>query len=142
MRNLRVFPIALCAVLLCATLIPGATASQWDKKTIVTFSDAVEIPGQVLEPGTYVFKLLDSPSNRNIVQVWTEGEDHLIATILAVPDDQPQANDKSVFNLEQFSGDSTVALRSWFYAGEKSGQRFVYPNYPTTEVATRTILTH
>jgi hypothetical protein len=142
MRIPKVFPFAFCAVLLCATLVPGARASQWDKKTIVTFSDAVEIPGQILEPGTYVFKLLDSPSNRNIVQVWTEGEDHLIATILAVPDDQPQANDKSVFNLEQFSGDSTVALESWFYAGEKSGQRFVYPNYPTTEVATRTISTH
>ena len=138
MRNLKVFPIALCAVFLCATLVPGARASQWDKKTIVTFSDAVEIPGQVLEPGSYVFKLLDSSSNRNIVQVWSEGDDHLLATILTIADEQPQANDKSVFYLDQTSGGPGLALRAWFYAGERSGQQFVYPSYPTNEAARNT----
>jgi len=133
MRILKIFTIALFAVLLCGTLVPGARASEWDKKTIVTFSDAVEIPGQVLQPGTYVFKLLDSSSNRNIVQVWSEDEDQLLATILAISDERPLASDKSVFNLEQFSTDSAPALRSWFYPGEKSGRRFVYPQYPTTE---------
>jgi hypothetical protein len=133
MRNLRVLTIALCAVLLCGTLVPGARASESDKKTIATFSGAVEIPGQVLQPGIYVFKLLDSSSNRNIVQVWNEDEDQLLATILAISDERPQASDKSVFSLEQFSTDSTPALRSWFYPGEKTGRRFVYPQYPTTE---------
>ncbi len=138
MRNFKVFPIALCAVFLCATLVPGASASQWDKKTIVTFSDAVEIPGQVLEPGTYVFKLLNSSSNRSIVQVWNEDENRLLATILTIADEQPQANDKSVFYLDQTSGDPALALRAWFYAREKSGQQFVYPSYPTGEVARST----
>jgi len=133
MRNLKIFPMALFAVLLCGTLIRGARASEWDKKTIVTFSDAVEIPGQVLQPGTYVFKLLDSSSNRNIVQVWNAEEDQLLATILAISDERPLARNKAVFNLEQFSTDSTPALRSWFYPGETSGRRFVYPQYPTTE---------
>jgi len=103
------------------------------QKTIVSFSDAVEIPGQVLQPGTYVFKLLDSSSNRNIVQVWSEDEDQLLATVLAISDERPLASDKTVFNLEQFSTDSTPALRSWFYPGETTGRRFVYPQYPTTE---------
>jgi hypothetical protein len=133
MRNLKIFPIALFAVLLCGTLVPGARASEWDKKTIVTFSDAVEIPGQVLQAGTYVFKLLDSASNRNIVQVWNEEEDQLLATILAISDERPLASNKGVFNLEQFSTDSTPALRSWFYPGETTGRRFVYPQYLTTE---------
>ena len=133
MRILKISPIALFAVLLCGTLVPRATASESDKKTIVTFSNAVEIPGQVLQPGTYIFKLLDSSSNRNIVQVWNEDEDQLLATILAISDERPQPSDKSVFNLEQFSTDSTPALRSWFYPGEKTGRGFVYPQYPTTE---------
>jgi hypothetical protein len=138
MQNLKVFPIVLCAVFVCATLVPGARASQWDKKTIVTFTEAIEIPGQVLEPGTYVFKLFDSSSNRNIVQVWNEDEDHLLATILAIADEQPQANDKSVFYLDPTSGGPGLALRAWFYAGEKSGQQFVYPSYPTNDVARST----
>jgi hypothetical protein len=133
MRNFKIFSITLCAMLLFGTLVPGARASEWDKKTIVTFSDAVEIPGQVLQPGTYVFKLLDSSSNRNIVQVWNADEDQLLATMLAISDERPMASDKTVFNLEQFSTDSTPALRSWFYPGETSGRRFVYPQYPTTE---------
>jgi hypothetical protein len=133
MRNFKIFSITLCAMLLFGTLVPGARASEWDKKTIVTFSDALEIPGQVLQPGTYVFKLLDSSSNRNIVQVWNADEDQLLATMLAISDERPMASDKTVFNLEQFSTDSTPALRSWFYPGETSGRRFVYPQYPTTE---------
>ena len=138
MRNLKIFPIAMCAVLLCGMLVSGARASEWDKRTIVTFSDAVEIPGQVLQPGTYVFKLLDSSSNRNVVQVWNVDEDQLLATILAISDERPQASDKSVFSLEQFSTDSTPALRSWFYPGETSGRRFVYPQYPTNEQSSNT----
>jgi hypothetical protein len=138
MRNVKIFAIALFAVLICGTLVPGARASEWDKKTIVTFSNAVEIPGQVLQPGAYVFKLLDSASNRNIVQVWNEEEDQLLATILAISDERPQASDKTVFNLEQFSTDSTPALRSWFYPGETAGRRFVYPQYPTTEQSSNT----
>ena len=138
MRNLKVFPIALCAALLCAALATGVRASERDKKTIVTFSDAVEIPGQVLEPGTYVFKLFDSPSNRNIVQIWNEYEDRILATLITVSDEQPQADDKSVFYLESFSGDPGLALMSWFYAGERSGHQFVYPKYPTNEQASYT----
>ena len=133
MRSLKIFPVALFAVLLCGTLVPGARATEWDKKTIVTFSNTVEIPGQVLQPGTYVFKLLDSSVDRNIVQVWNQDEDQLVATVLAISDERPVASDKGVFNLEQFSTDSAPAVRSWFYAGEKSGRRFVYPQYPTTE---------
>ena len=138
MRNLKVFPFALCAALLFAALAPVARTSERDKKTIVTFSDPVEIPGQVLEPGTYVFKLFDSPSNRNIVQVWNGYEDHLLATMQTVSDEQPKADDNSVFNIDYVSGEPAFALRSWFYAGERSGHQFLYPKYPTTEQATST----
>jgi len=54
-------------------VLPRATADEWDQKTVFTFSGPVEIPGQVLPAGTYVFKLADSPSDRNIVQVFQQG---------------------------------------------------------------------
>jgi len=137
MKNLKVLPITMFALLLCATLVPGVRASESDKRTIVTFSDSVEIPGQVLEPGTYVFKLLDSPSNRNIVQVWNGDEDQLLATIQTISDYKPHVDDKSIFYLGPLSSDSTLALQSWFYPGETSGRRFVYRQYPTNDQATR-----
>jgi len=37
---------------------PTTNADPWTKKTFVTFSDSVEIPGQILPPGTYVFNSL------------------------------------------------------------------------------------
>lgn len=58
-------------------LIRPAVADEWDQKTTVTFSQPVEIPGQVLPAGTYVFKLADSMSDRNIVQVYNSEENHL-----------------------------------------------------------------
>ena len=44
-----------------------ANADQWNKKTYVTLSQSIEVPGAILPPGKYVFKLLDSQSNRHIV---------------------------------------------------------------------------
>lgn len=56
MRTLRGAVLALCTLLVCAALAPGGRADNWNKNTNVTFSDAVEIPGQVLPAGLYVFK--------------------------------------------------------------------------------------
>ena len=59
---------------------------QWDQRIIFTFSGPVEIPGQVLDAGTYVFKLTDSASDRNMVQVFSKNENHLYGTFMTVPD--------------------------------------------------------
>jgi len=45
---------------------PAAVADDQDKKTVVTISTRTEAPGIILEPGTYVIKLLNSSSNRHI----------------------------------------------------------------------------
>jgi hypothetical protein len=56
-----------------------------DNKTVLTFSQAVEIPGHVLPAGSYVFRLADSLSDRHIVQVFNADGSRIIATILANP---------------------------------------------------------
>ena len=58
------------AGILGAALAPTARADQWDKRTILTVNEPIQVPGQVLQPGKYVMKLLDSPSNRHIVQIF------------------------------------------------------------------------
>ena len=59
--------IAAMALLGASLMLKPAVADDWNKKTIFTFSGPVEIPGQVLTPGSYVFKLLNSDSDRHIV---------------------------------------------------------------------------
>jgi hypothetical protein len=52
MRIIKIIQLAVCAFMLCAILSPAIKADSWDKKTVVTFADSVEIPGQVLPAGT------------------------------------------------------------------------------------------
>jgi hypothetical protein len=59
------------------------------KEMLFQFTALVAAPGKVLPPGKYVFLLADSPSNRNIVQIFSEngeGRREFVATILAVRD--------------------------------------------------------
>jgi hypothetical protein len=126
MRTLRGVVLALCTLLLCATLGPGGRADTWNKKTIVTFSEAVEIPGQVLPAGTYVFKLADFISDRHCVQIWNGDESQILATIFAVPSERLETTDRSMFEFEERRGDSPMALKYWFYPGDSVGQEFTY----------------
>jgi hypothetical protein len=126
MRIFKAVQLSFCAVMLCAMLGTSLKADQWDKKTIVTFSDSVEIPGQVLPPGTYTFKLLNSDSERHIVQVWSADETQLFATIMAIPAYRLHPNDKTIFEFDERPANSPEALHTWFYPGDNFGIEFVY----------------
>jgi hypothetical protein len=102
MNRFRLVVIILCLTLGALAFPCNVNADAWDKKTIVTFSQPVEIPGvgaQVLPAGKYVFKLLDSSSNRNIVQIFNEDQTHVYATILAIPNYRLRATDKTVMTF-------------------------------------------
>jgi hypothetical protein len=86
MNRTRAKVILLVGLGFLGGMIPRATADESDQKTIFTFSGPVEIPGQVLEAGTYVFKLADSESDRDLVQVYNKDETHLYGTFLAIAD--------------------------------------------------------
>jgi len=81
-------------------LAPTARADEWDKRTVMTFNEPFEIPGKVLPAGTYVFKLADDQSDRNIVQIFTEDQKQLVATILAVSDYREEPADKTIVTFE------------------------------------------
>ena len=127
-----------CLTMTGAGITPRLFADQFDKKTIVTFSAPVEIPGKALPAGTYVFKLLDSTSNRNIVQVWDKDEKHLLATVLAIPDYRLKPADKPVIRFEERPSGTPEAIKAWFYPGDQYGQQFVYPHDRAVELAKRT----
>ena len=126
MRAIRGLAILFCTALLVILAAPSAQADQWNKKTVVTVSEAVEIPGMILEPGTYIFQLADSQSNRHIVQIWTEDGQRLITTVMAVPAYRQEVTGDSVIYLDERPADSPMAIRTWFYPGDNTGQEFVY----------------
>jgi len=116
-------------------LVPRATADEWDQKTVFTFSGPVEIPGQVLSAWTYVFKLADSQSDRNIVQVFSEDEKHLYGTFLTISDLRLRPAGKTIITFEETAAGSPEAVKAWFYPGEDYGHQFVYPKPKALELA-------
>jgi hypothetical protein len=119
--------ILLAGLAFLGGMAPRAMADEWNQKTTVTFSGPVEIPGQVLSAGTYVFKLADSTSNRNIVQVFSKNEKHLFGTFLAIPDYRLAPSGKPIITFDEAPAGSPEAVRAWFYPGENYGHQFVYP---------------
>ena len=130
-----------CMALVSAILAPSTKADDWNRKTVVTFSVPVEIPGVhlagwgVLPAGTYVFKIMDSQSDRHIVQIFNKDETTIYATILAIPNHRLKATDKTVITFSERPAGQPEALRAWFYPGRTSGEEFVYPKARAIELA-------
>ena len=133
MNNIKIVTFLCLGVL--GTAIPQARADEWNKKTVLTFSGPVEIPGQVLSPGTYVFKLVDSESDRSIVQVFNKNENHLYGTFLTIPDYRLRPTGKTVITFEERAAGSPEAVKAWFYPGDNYGHDFVYPKLKAVELA-------
>jgi len=130
--------------LACALLAPNVKADDWNRKTEITFSAPVEIPGVhlvgwgVLPAGTYVFKILDSQSDRHIVQIFSKDELTVYATVLAIPNYRLKATDKTVMTFRERPAGEPEALRAWFYPGKNWGEEFVYPKAKAIEIAKAT----
>jgi hypothetical protein len=135
MKFVKTIFAVFALTLLGATLTPGARADEWNKKTVMTFSQPVEIPGQILPAGTYTFVLLDSPSDRHIVQIFTADGSQIIATVLAINNYRLKPTGDTVVKFAERSGDNPEALKAWFYPGDNFGQEFVYPKQRAIELA-------
>jgi hypothetical protein len=133
MKNLGLLALVGLSVLWVAH--PNARADEWNKKMVCKFSGPVEIPGMVLPAGTYVFKLVDSESDRNIVQVFNKDENHLFGTFLAIPDYRMKTPSKPIVTFEERAAGAPEAVRAWFYPGDNYGNEFVYPKVKALELA-------
>ena len=92
----------------------------------------------MLPAGTYVFKILDSQSDRHIVQIFSQDEKKVYATILAIPNYRLKATDKTVITFRERPAGEPEALRAWFYPGRNWGEEFVYPKAKAIELAKAT----
>jgi hypothetical protein len=128
--------VAVASVgLLGVALAPSARADEWNKKTVITVDEPIQVPNQVLPAGTYVIKLLDSQSDRHIVQIFNKDENHLFTTILAIPNYRIQPTGKTVFTFWETPPGQPKALRAWFYPGDNFGQEFAYPKSAAVQIA-------
>jgi hypothetical protein len=141
MKLLKGLGIVVCLAVLCLLVVSTARADDWNRKTVITFNDPVEVPGvgqHNLPAGTYVFKILDSQSDRHIVQIFNQDETQLLTTILAIPNYRLKTTDKTVITFRERPTGQPEALRAWFYPGHEWGEEFVYAKSRAIELARET----
>jgi hypothetical protein len=111
----------------------AAHADQPDQATKITFTQPIQVPGQILPAGTYLFKL--AGDGLDIVQIFSSDRTHLYATLSTIPTENPQeTGDTTIALAEQGAGKPDLLLK-WFYPGDQTGHEFVYSNPLEKEIA-------
>lgn len=118
----------------CLLWSAPARADDWNRKTVVTFSQPVEVPNVVLPAGTYVFKRADT-TTPNLVQITNADETRVYATLITARDERPEATSDTVITFEERSADSPRAIKEWFYPGDMAGEEFLYPDHRLSDLA-------
>jgi LPXTG-motif cell wall-anchored protein len=130
--RLRTALVALSGIALTLGLAQfRAQADQWDKRTVLTVNEPIQIRETLLNPGQYVLKLVDSSSDRHIVQIYNADQTHLINTVMAIPAERVQVTGGTRFAMWETPAGSAKALKEWFYPGDNFGQEFPYPKHLT-----------
>jgi LPXTG-motif cell wall-anchored protein len=142
MKLFRNIAFAALAGFVGFTLLPSLQADDWNKKTILTITEPLEVPScctpdhtVILQPGEYVMVLVDSLSDRHIVRIFDKDQKHVMTTILAIPNYRLRATGKTVFGFWEVPAGQPAALRAWFYPGDNFGQEFAYPKQKAAEIA-------
>ena len=118
--------VAVLALCSAGVVVPRtAAADEWDKRTVLTFSEAVEIPGKVLLAGTYVFQLADSGTSRHVVQVFDQDR-KILAMIFTIPTSRQTSADETRITFDERQAGTPFPIKKWFYPGELGGEEFIY----------------
>jgi len=132
---MRVLINVACAAAMAVLLASPAGADTWNKKTFLTFSGPVQVPGATLAAGTYTFQLADLSGNRHVVQIFDKDMKKIYTTILAIPDQRLEPTDKPVVLFSEQPVGVPPAIKAWFYPGDTIGDEFVYPKRQAVEIA-------
>ena len=136
-RAITIATASVAAVLMTLTISVSAQDFNTQKRTILTFSAPVEMPGVTLPAGTYVFRIADTPS-RNVVQVFDKDEKDIIGQWLYVSAERPQVSGETVVTFKETREGMTPAVQFWYYPGERTGKEFIYPKEQALRIAART----
>ncbi len=126
----------LAGLVIASTLFSEGTAraDEMNQSTKITFSAPVEIPGQVLPAGTYLFKLADS-NNMNLIRVFNVDGTRLYATLETVSAERMTSNGNTVITLADPADGRPAALVKWFYPGRTTGHEFIYSKQESQQLA-------
>jgi hypothetical protein len=125
---------SVCLVIISA-IAPYAGAQRFDRGTKITINQPFDTPRVALPAGTYVFRLMDVPGTRTVVQILNADETRSYGIVLGIPDYKLEAPEKTEISFYEAEPGTPSPLRAWFYPGYNYGVEFVYPKKKAVEIA-------
>jgi hypothetical protein len=113
--------------LLVATSMCQLLADSPDKSFVMRATEPIIVENTLLSAGTHVWKLMDSPSNRHIVQITDQKDRHVEAIIVAIPNYRAVTTETNEVVFWETPSGLPRAVRAWFCPGDNYGQEFPYP---------------
>jgi len=135
MRRFKTTMAAACVTLAMTAGMAAAQTTPPDRRTFVTFSGPVSVPGMTLPAGTYTFRIMDSNTDRHIVQIFNQDGTKLMTTLLAVSAQRLEPTGDPVITFKETASNRAPAVRYWYYAGDLAGNEFVYPKNQAQMIA-------
>lgn len=133
--------LTLAGVVAAAAMVPLTAQAQGpaSQDTYFTFSAPVELPGVTLPAGRYLFKLVDSPSNRHVVRVTSDDRKQLFATLMAIPSySVGRPTDEPEIRFIEGPENAPHAVKLWIYPGRTVSHEFIYPRAQAQRLAKAT----
>jgi hypothetical protein len=126
-----------CLILTLAFIAPPVMrGDEWNLATKFSIDHPFQVPGMVLQPNTrYVIRLHDSPSNRTVVQIYDEDQQHMLTMFMGISDERLEPVDHTVFTFVETQPGYPVPVKEWFYPGRLHGLEFIYPKDQALEIA-------
>ena len=124
---------AIALVFLAPSTVRG---DEWNLATRFSINQQFEVPGAILEANTpYVIRLHDSPSERNVVQIFNEDQSKLITMFIAIRSERMDPTDDTKFTFLESAPGFPLPIKEWFYPGRLSGREFLYSKDQLARIA-------
>ncbi len=75
-----------------------------------------------------VFTVEKDATDRDLVQIWSSDDMHLLATVLTAPCYRLESTTKTVMTFGEQPGYAPKAIKTWFFPGDLIGKEFLYVN--------------
>jgi hypothetical protein len=131
------------AVLMCLAIAQSMEAQTGRRQTKVRFNAPIEIPNpslpsgvMTLPPGEYIFAMVDTGTSHHVVRVTDPTGKTTHSMVMTIPDYRLSATSKTVMYLGERPAGQPLAIKSWFYPGSNTGERFIYPKARAQALAT------
>jgi hypothetical protein len=90
----------------------AAHADDRDLATKLTFSESIQIPGRTLPAGTYLIKIANPHTGRNVVQIFNADGTVLYAALQTVSTEHPEPTDETAMRWVGIRSSDAIRMSS------------------------------